>query len=384
MIYLDNAATTRIHPQVLETMMPYLTEQYGNAGSLYKFGRQSADAVAKARKQVADLIGAEPENIIFTSGGSEANNLVFKGLEDYLREQGKTHIITTVIEHDSVIHATEALIKRHFDVTYLPVDSQCKVSVEGVREALRGDTGLVSVMYVNNETGAEQPIKEIAEICRENGILFATDCVQAVGFQDVNVEEIGCDFLSISGHKIHAPKGTGALYVRNKDLVSSLISGGEMQEFGLRGGTENVAGIVGFGKACEIADKYRLDNRHKINGLITAFFEKLKELSKDFEEIYPNGYCEGNTKVINLRIPGVDAETLILRLENMMCISAGSACRSLELKPSRVLKAMGLSDSDAYSSIRISFSEDNYIVECQRAAIFLARACRSIRGLSNE
>lgn len=371
MIYLDNAATTKIHPKVVDAMLPYLTEKYGNAGSLHRLGRESATAVAKARGQVAELIGATPENIIFTSGGSEANNLMFKGLESYLKSINKTHIITSIIEHDSVIHATEALIKRQFDVTYIPVDKNCRVSVDSIREAMREDTGLVSIMYVNNETGIEQPIKDIAKICQEKGILFATDCVQAVGFQDINVDGIGCDFLSISGHKIHAPKGIGALYVRDKTLLQPIISGGGMQEFGLRGGTENVAGIVGFGKACELLKDTLVDDKNYINLLKTKFIIRLGTslAGNDIEDILKiNGKGESG-KIINIRFEGIEAQALMLMMENReIYLSAGSACRSQELTPSRVLKSMGLKDNETYESVRISFSTENTIEEVEKAA----------------
>lgn len=370
MIYLDNAATTKIHPDVLKEMLPYLTEKYGNAGSIYKLGRVSAEAVSKARKQVADLIGASPENIIFTSGGSEANNLVFKGLEDYLKSIGKTHIITSIIEHDSVIHATEALIKHGFDVTYLPVSRDCKVSVESLTEAIRDTTGVVSVMFVNNETGAEQPVKEIARICREKGILFHTDCVQALGCQDVNVEEIGCDFLSVSGHKIHAPKGIGALYVRDRTIISPLINGGNSQEFGIRGGTENVANIVGFGSACELIKNNLTQNRKSFYTLQQNFYTQLVNRFKEHgldNSVSLN--CSDCGKVLNLRFKNIEAEAMILMLDTKgVCVSAGSACRSQELTPSRVLKAMGLTDDEIFESIRVSLSALNTETELGCAA----------------
>ena len=384
MIYLDNAATTKIHPEVVKAMMPYLTEQYGNAGSLYKLGRESAEAIAKARRQVATLLGCEPENVIFTSGGTEANNLAIKGLADYLIEHGKTHIITTQIEHDSVIHATESLIKRHFDVTYLPVNKDCKVSPEAVSEALRDNTGLVAVMYANNETGAIQPVEEIARVCRKNNILFLTDCVQAAGFQDINVERIGCDFLSISSHKIHGCKGMGALYIRNKELLSPLISGGSSQEFGIRGGTENVAGIVGFGKACEIVYENLLQRQIEIQISKGFIIHYLTEAMMHGADIEFNS-LDSAGKVLNIRCGNIDAQTLVLMLDTKgICVSAGSACRSLETEPSRVLKAMGLTDEQAYSSIRMSFAEPITDKEAEFAVEQIVNCVKILEGYDGE
>lgn len=242
MIYLDNAATTQMDERVLEAMMPYLTTEYGNAGTLYKFGRAANEAVQKARTQVAALINAEPEQIIFTSGGSEANNLVFRGLKDYLKSIGKTHILVSAVEHDSVLRAAESLIKDGFHVEYIPVSSECRVSPAVIEDALRADTGLVSVMFANNETGAINPIEDIGTICMKRGILFHTDCVQAAGCYPIDVVKIGCDFLSVSSHKIHGCKGIGALYTKDKSKLTPIVYGGSEQEFGLRGGTENVAG----------------------------------------------------------------------------------------------------------------------------------------------
>ena len=249
MIYLDNAATTQLDPRVLESMMPYLMTQYGNAGTLYRFGRAANEAIQEARARVARFIGAGPDSIIFTSGGSEANNLVFHGVRDYLKRIGRTHVLVSAVEHDSVLRAAESLIKDGFDVEYIPVLGNGTVPSAAVERALRADTGLVSVMYVNNETGVENPVGDIGSICLKHGVLFHTDCVQAAGCHPIDTTSIGCDFLSISAHKIHGPKGTGALYAKDSSILSPLIYGGHDQEFGLRGGTENVAGIVGFGRA---------------------------------------------------------------------------------------------------------------------------------------
>lgn len=252
MIYLDAAATTQIDRRVLESMMPYLTTQYGNAGTLYKFGRAANEALQSARAQVSRFVGADNGSIIFTSGGSESNNLVFHGAKEYLKRIGRTHVLVSAVEHDSVLRAAESLTKEGFDVGYIPVQGDGSVSLTTLEGLLRPDTGLVSVMYVNNETGTVNPVCDIGSLCMKHGVLFHTDCVQAAGCHPINVVEIGCDFLSVSSHKIHGPKGVGALYVKDMATVAPLIHGGSEQEFGLRGGTENVAGIVGFGRACEI------------------------------------------------------------------------------------------------------------------------------------
>lgn len=389
MVYLDNAATTQIHPEVLDAMLPYLKEEYGNAGAMYGLGRRAANAVAEARRQVANLIGCEPSQVIFTSGGSEANNLVFSGLRPYLLANGKTHIITSAVEHDSVLKAvksvcnplccnTKNVIKSDFDATFLGVDNSCKVSVQNLQDAITKQTGLVSVMYVNNETGATNPVREIGKVCNNQGVLFHTDCVQAVGFQDVDTKDIECDFLSISSHKIHAPKGVGALYVKDRSIISPVIHGGAEQEFGYRGGTENVAGIVGFGKACEIVKNDLLANREKTL-LLRQIFEKalvtyldrygLRHILSINSPVY--------SKVFNICFDGVDGQTLLLMLDaKNICVSAGSACRSNEDTPSHVLLAMGLAADTARSSIRVSFSHmqepDEVICAAKEMAICIA------------
>lgn len=394
MIYLDNAATTRIHPEVLDAMLPYLKEEYGNAGAMYGLGRRAANAVAEARQRVARLIGCEPDQIIFTSGGSEANNLVFAGLRPYLLANGKTHIITSAVEHDSVLKAvksvcnplccnTENVIKSDFGATLLGVNPNGEVLVGDLLDALTEQTGLVSVMYVNNETGAVNPVREIGELCRSKNILFHTDCVQAVGFQDINVKDIGCDFLSISSHKVNAPKGVGALYAKDTSVLTPLIHGGAAQEFGFRGGTENVAGIVGFGKACEILARNLKANREKTNDLRIAFERALKESlnSLRLQHILHINSESEYSKILNVRFDDVDGQTLLLMLDaNEICVSAGSACRSHEAEPSHVLLAMGLSEDEARDSIRTSFSHMQGTSEVLQAAKAIAQCVATLRG----
>lgn len=394
MIYLDNAATTQIHPEVLDAMMPYLKEEYGNAGTMYGLGRRAANAVAEARQQVARLIGCEPNQIIFTSGGSEANSLVFAGLRPYLLANGKTHIITSAVEHDSVLKAvksvcnplcrnTKNVIKSDFGATFLGVNPNGEVLVGDLLDALTEQTGLVSVMYVNNETGAVNPVREIGELCRSKNILFHTDCVQAMGFQNINVKDIGCDFLSISSHKVNAPKGVGALYVKDTSVLTPLIHGGAAQEFGLRGGTENVAGIVGFGKACEILGRDLEANREKANDLRITFERALKEnlSSLGLQHILHINSESEYSKILNVRFGDVDGQTLLLMLDaHEICVSAGSACRSHETEPSHVLLAMGLSEDGARDSIRTSFSHMQGTSEVLQAAKVIAHCVATLRG----
>lgn len=392
MIYLDNASTTRIDPRVLEAMMPYLTDEYGNAGTLYGLGRKSAEAIAKARQQVADLIGAKSEQIIFTSGGSEANNMVFAGVKDYLLSVGKTHIVTTAIEHDSVLNAVENLcktqdivgdscIKSRFDATYIKPRRNSSIYYEDVKKVMEKEpyTGIVSIMHTNNETGLENYwLDYIAEICNQRGILFHTDCVQATGCNELNVDEIGCDFMSLSSHKIHGAKGVGALYVRDKSVMSPIIFGGKSQEFGLRGGTENVAGIVGFGVACEILRLNQKKDIKYIAELLQLLYDNIQKHLTEYglEHIsHVNGGtgASEHSKAINMRFDNVDGETLLLMLDARgVCVSAGSACRSHESEPSHVLLAMGIDAEDARNSIRLSLSRMNSKEEVQEAAKIIA------------
>ena len=362
MIYLDNAATTEIDPYVLKVMLPYLKGEYGNAGSLHTLGRRAADAISIARKQVAQSIGARPEQIIFTSGGTEANNLVFKGLIQYLQKNNKTHIITSEAEHDSILNTVKEMnIKDGFDISFLGVNANGEV-INNLKNIIKPETGLVSVMYFNNEVGAINNIYDICKICHDNNVLFHTDCVQALGSIDIDVNKIGCDFLSISSHKIHGSKGIGALYIKQPELIYPLITGGANQEFGLRGGTENVAGIIGFGYACELVTK-RLDlNQNYIPSLKCLFYNILLQTLCQYglgDVLHINGEnsLTNVNKVLNLRIDTVDAQTLVLYLDSYgVCASAGSACRNHESKPSRILMSMGLDSEDAQNSIRFSFS----------------------------
>lgn len=386
MIYLDNAATTEMYPQVVDAMMPYMREAYGNAGTIYSFGRNSAKAIAKAREQVAALIGASPEQIIFTSGGSEANNMVFYGMKDFLCTVGKTDVAISSVEHDSVYRGAQNILGDGFNIQKIGVNSDTIIDLMKLSDSTdKEKLGLMSVMYVNNETGGVNNINEIGNFCLENCILFHTDCVQAAGCHPINVKDMQCDFLSISSHKLHGPKGMGALFVKDlKHMVGfkPMIYGGKSQEFGFRGGTENVAAIVGFGQACEIAKDSLADNRATVTVLKRVFYEKLiSELKeRNLQDIVSvNGCPVGNPgRILNLRFKNVDGETLVLMLDSRgICISAGSACRSRESEPSRVLKEIGLTDDEARDSVRVSFSELNTTAEVVEAAEIFAK-CISV------
>jgi len=365
-------------------MMPYLTEEYGNAGTLYSLGRRAASAIMTARDTTAALLGAACEQIIFTSGGSESNNTVFKGLRHRLLDQGKTHLVVSAIEHDSVLKAAQSLIKDGFDITYVQPDAGGCIHARAVEEAMRPDTGLVSVMFVNNETGVVNDIESIGMICRRSSVLFHSDCVQAAGQYDIDVDKFQLDFASVSSHKIHGPKGVGALYVRDKSLAS-LICGGAEQEFGLRGGTENVAGIVGFGRACEMAKQNLREDMIQVSALKQLFYSFLLEALKQHGIqrgcVHVNGMpVVSPGKTLNIRVDCVDGETLLLMLDAKgVCVSAGSACRSREAEPSHVLTAMGLSSEEARSSVRISLSKYNTSKDIIEAAGIFASSIAALQ-----
>lgn len=386
MIYLDNAATTKIDPEVLDEMMPYLKDEFGNAGTLYLAGRTAKQAVDQARRRVAEFLNAEPEQIVFTSGGTESNNMVFKSTIPLLMDANKTHLVTSQVEHASILHAVlDVCAQNNFTADLVGVSKEGIVETNSVRSAIRDNTGLVSVMYVNNETGSENPIQEIAGVCQERRVLFHTDCVQAAGEIELNVARLGCDFLSISSHKIHGPKGVGALFVKDRKVLTPLISGGDEQEFGLRGGTENVAGIVGFGKACELMRHNVHETDIHTSVLKQLFYNNLDNTLKEYglqnilrvngERVIVHG------KILNLGFDGVDGETLLLMLDGRgVCVSAGSACQSHESRPSHVLTAMGIDDETARSSIRFSFSKYNTKDEVVRAAGIVAECVRMLRN----
>lgn len=366
-VYADNSATTAITKPVLDSMMPYLTECYGNPSSVYSKGREAKVALDAAREKVAAALGAKPSEIFFTSCGTESDNWAIKGTAAAAAKKGKNHIITTNFEHHAVIHTFEALAKQGFEVTFLPVDSEGLITPEQVKAAIKPETALVSIMYANNEIGTILPIAEIGKVCREAKVPFHTDAVQAVGNVEINVAEQNIDMLSLSGHKIHAPKGVGVLYIRNGLAIENFMHGGA-QERTRRAGTENLASIVGLGTAIEIAttdiekrnEKKRAMRDHIIDEILTRV--PRCRLNGSREHRLPGS--------LNISFEGVEGESLLLMLDmNGICASSGSACTSGSLDPSHVLMAIGLPHEIAHGSLRISLGDDNtmedadYIIE---------------------
>ncbi len=355
-VYADNAATTKITQPVLDAMLPWLTEGYGNASSIYSKGREALKALNSARETVAGCLGAKPEEIFFTSGGSEADNWAIKGVAHTMTKKGKKHLITSVFEHHAVLHTMDALRKEGFEITELPVTPQGLVRVEDVAAAIREDTALVTIMYANNEIGTIQPIAEIGKVCHEKGVLFHTDAVQAVGNVPIDVKEQNIDLLSLSGHKLHGPKGVGALYIRRGIVIPNLIDGGA-QEKAKRAGTENVAGIVGLATAMEIACNGIEERAAKVKQMRDRLIDGLLQIPRcrlngDREKRLP-----GN---VNISFEGVEGESLLLWLDqNGICASSGSACTSGSLDPSHVLIAIGLPHEVAHGSLRLTLGEFN-------------------------
>ena len=365
-IYADNAATTAVSEEVLSAMLPHFRTAFGNASSIYKLGRDAQKAVETAREKVAAALGAEPREIFFTSCGSESDNWAIKGTAELMAKKGKKHIITSVFEHHAVLHTCEYLEKKGFEVTYIPVSDKGLIDPEDVRKAIREDTALVTIMYANNEIGTIQPIEEIAAICKEKKVIFHTDAVQAVGHVDINVHKQGIDMLSLSGHKIHAQKGIGALYIRKGLTLPNLIHGGG-QERGKRAGTENVPAIVGLGVAIEAATRNIAEKNAVIlprrNRLIDEILKlPYTRLNGDRDKRLP-----GN---LNISFEGIEGESLLLMLDMYgICGSSGSACTSGSLDPSHVLLSIGLKHEIAHGSLRLSIEEDvtdedvDYIIE---------------------
>jgi len=375
-VYLDHAATTPVDEKVLEEMLPYFTKKYGNASSLHSFGREARDAIERSRERVAQLIGAESEEIIFTAGGTESDNIAIKGIA--FRE-GKGHIITSQIEHPAVMATCQHLEKKGFDVTYLPVDKYGMVSPEDVENAIRDDTILITIMHANNEIGTVEPIEEIAKIARENEIVFHTDAVQSVGKIPVNVKRIGMDMLSISAHKIYGPKGVGALYIKKGTKIEAIIHGGG-HEKGLRPSTENVPGIVGLGKACELAEKRMEEDMKRMQRLRDKLIKGVLEI----EESYLNGHPEKRLpNNAHFRFAAVEGESLILSLDDKgIAGSTGSACSSKKLKPSHVLMAIGLNEVQAHGSLRLTLGRENTEEEIDYVIEVLPPILEKLRAMS--
>ena len=355
-VYADNAATTKLSPAVLEAMMPYLTEEYGNPSSLYRFGNHAKRAIEQARKEVADVLGAEPFEILFTGGGTEADNWV-KEIMRSLKARGKNHFITSAVEHHALLHSAQRLQKEGFEVTFIPVDREGQIDPEQVRAAIRPETGLVSIMFANNEIGTIYPIQEIGAICRQAGVLFHTDAVQAAGHLPINVKEMNIDLLSLSAHKFHGPKGVGAFYCRRGIPLPSLIDGGA-QERGKRAGTENVAGIVGLGAALRLANEEMSETSARVSAMCDRLIDGILQTVPMCRLNGPrHNRLPGNC---NISFLGIEGESLLLRLDLAgIAASSGSACASSSLDPSHVLLAIGLPHEVAHGSVRLSLSDYN-------------------------
>jgi cysteine desulfurase len=380
-IYLDNHATTRMDPRVLDAMLPYFTEYFGNAASRnHEFGWVAEQAVEKARKQIGDLIGASAREIIFTSGATESDNLAIKGVAEMYAEKGN-HIITAATEHKAVLDTCKKLEKHGFRVTYLPVMADGLIDLDMLKDSITDKTILVTIMYANNEIGVLQPVAEIGKICRERGVLFHTDGVQAIGKVPVDVNKDNIDIMSITGHKLYGPKGAGALYVRRKNprvqLTAQMDGGGH--ERGMRSGTLNVPGIVGLGEACAISQREMPEEARRVQYLRDKLRGRIEE---GLDEVYLNGSWEhrlpGN---LNMSFAYVEGESLLMGI-NDIAVSSGSACTSATLEPSYVLKALGLGDDIAHSSIRFGIGRFNTEEEIDYVADRLITVVRKLRELS--
>jgi cysteine desulfurase len=377
LIYLDNAASTPVHEKVIEEMLPYFREQYGNPSSIHKHGRLANAAIQNARKRIAALINANSNEILITSGGTESNNTAIQGIAS--QKKGK-HIITSSIEHDAILEPCKSLEKQGYRISFLPVDKQGSINPEDLRKEISSDTCLITIMYANNEVGTIQPIKEMSSIAKEKNIAFHTDAVQAVGKIPVDVKELGVDLLSISSHKINGPKGVGALYIKKGVNISPLILGGG-QESGLRSGTENVASIVGFGMACELSKKHMDANTDYLKKLTT------KLISRVLHEI-PATTINGNPDMktpnnAHFTFLGVNGEDLIIKLdENKISASTGSACSVKIQKASHVLKAMGFSHEQVTGSLRLTVGITNTEQEIDETVDTLKKVVQELRAVS--
>lgn len=378
-IYVDNAATTKVAPEVVEAMLPYLTENYGNPSSIYAEGREAKKAIEHAREQVAAAIGADPKEIYFTGSGSEADNWAIRSTANALKSKGN-HIITSAVEHHAILHTCQDLEKQGFEVTYLPVDEYGMVSAEDVKAAIKDNTVLISIMFANNEIGTIMPIAEIGSIAKEAGVVFHTDAVQAVGNVHIDVNEMNIDMLSLTGHKFHGPKGSGALYVRKGVRLTSFITGGA-QERMRRAGTENVAGIVGLGKAIETATANIDEKQKKLTALRDAYIKKvLDTIPYSRLNGHPTKRLPGNA---NISFEFIEGEGMLLSLDMKgISASSGSACTSGSLDPSHVLLAIGLKHEQAHGSLRVTFDEENTLEEAEYIAESLKEIVDRLRMMS--
>ena len=378
-IYMDHSATTPVAPEVLEAMLPYFSEKFGNASSLHSFGLEAKEALEESREKVAGLLGAKPEEIIFTAGGTESDNLALKGIARKNQKSGK-HIITTQVEHPAILECCRKLEKEGFEVTYLPVTNEGLVEIATLESAIRSDTILISVMHANNEVGTIQPLEEIGRLAAEKDIYLHTDAVQSVGKIPTDVNKLGVDLLSLSAHKLYGPKGVGALYIRNGTRLESIIQGGG-HERGLRSGTENIAGIVGLARAGELASQEMASEARRLTDLRDKLARKVLDSVK---EAWING-------TMKMRLPGnlnfgfkyVEGESLLLFLDSIgISVSTGSACSSHKLEPSHVLLSLGLKPEECHGSLRITLGRSNTLEEVDYVALGIARAVERFRGIS--
>ncbi|MEO5753432.1 MAG: cysteine desulfurase NifS [Chthoniobacterales bacterium] len=377
-IYLDNNSSTRIDPAVLEEMMPFLTTNYGNPSGSHRFGARVKEATDLAHERVASLLGCAPDEVIFTSGGTESDNTALHSALQMWPE--RQHVVTTSVEHNAVLNYCEALVRRGCAATIVPVDEQGHLDLAELERAIRPDTAVVSVMWANNETGVIYPLEEIAEICRAKGVFVHTDAVQAVGKMPIDLTHIPVHFLSLSGHKLHACKGVGALYVNKKARFQPLLVGGP-QEGGRRAGTDNVASIVGLGKAAELAQSTIEEENSRVRALRDRFEKTLRAA---LEEVEINGDPQARLpNTSNLAFLGVDAQAILLKLDQEgICCSLGSSCTTGAIQPSHVLRAMQMTNERARSSLRFSFGRYNTEEELDRVLEILPRIVRKLRQLN--
>ncbi len=378
-VYLDHSATTPVRSEVLEAMLPYLENRFGNASSIHGFGREAKVALEEAREKVAEVIHAASSEVFFTSGGTESDNLAIKGTAFANRKKGK-HIITSEIEHHAVLESCKFLEKEGFEVTYLSVDSQGLVDLDDLKKTIRDDTTLVSIMHVNNEVGSIQPVEELCTIAKDKGAYFHSDAVQSVGKMRVNVQTSNVDMLSMSGHKIYGPKGVGALYVRKGVRITPWTHGGH-HERSRRAGTENVPGIVGFARALELMNQELEDRREQMKKLTETFYRGLVEsipdvvLYGDSDKRIPN--------ILSLSFKGVEGESVILSLDlKGVAVASGSACTSGTLEPSHVLSAMGIPPEVAQGAVRFSFGRDNTMDDVEYVLSLLPEIVQRLRSIS--
>lgn len=376
---MDHGATTKPDPEVVNAMLPYYNEFFGNASSLHSTGQDAAKVLNRSREIIADLIGARSDEIIFTSGGTESDNLALKGIAYHKKNAGK-HIITSIIEHPAILNTCKYMGETGFSITYVPVDDQGVVNPEDIAAAITDDTILISIMHANNEIGTIQPVKEISKIAHEHDVLMHTDAVQSVGKIPVNVDDLGVDMLSISGHKLYGPKGVGALYVRKGTRLQSLVQGGA-HEFGKRAGTENIPGIVGFAKAVELANQRLFEDEKHLTNLRDTMIKKLLDS-------IPYSYLNGHPTLrlpnnVHIRFNFVEGESLLMML-NMkgVDVSTGSACSSKSLEPSHVLMALGLPPEEIHGNLRITMGRENTMKEVDYVVENLIDIVRKLRAMS--